>query len=111
MKALAPTDSRCTIEVTGGPDRGALERTPAAAAMYAVARGLAAGMGKELGEGSTGGASDGNIASAVGCPTLDGLGADGGGAHTLEERVLVADVPFRIALIAGLIAEAWPSRL
>ncbi len=37
----------------------------------------------------TGGGSDGNFTSAEGTPTLDGLGADGEGAHTLFENILV----------------------
>ncbi len=110
MRALTPFNPRCTLRVSGGADRGALERTDASAEMFATAKSIAARFGTTLMEGSTGGASDGNIVSAVGCPTLDGLGADGGGAHTLEERVRLDDLPFRIALIAGLIAEPWSSR-
>ena len=33
----------------------------------------------------TGGGSDGNFTAALGVPTLDGLGIDGDGAHTLQE--------------------------
>jgi glutamate carboxypeptidase len=38
---------------------------------------------------SVGGASDGNFTAGVGTPTLDGLGAVGGGAHADHEHVLV----------------------
>ncbi|MEY4898635.1 MAG: hypothetical protein RL294_446, partial [Actinomycetota bacterium] len=34
-----------------------------------------------------GGASDGNFTAAMGIPTLDGVGAVGGGAHTRDEWV------------------------
>ena len=34
----------------------------------------------------TGGGSDANFTSAMGVPTLDGLGADGDSAHTLHEH-------------------------
>jgi glutamate carboxypeptidase len=40
-----------------------------------------------------------------GIPTLDGLGPDGGGAHADDEHVLVASMPARAALLAGLLAE------
>ena len=54
-------------------------------------------------KGLTGGGSDGNLTAALGVPTLDGLGAEGGGAHARDEHVLVESLPFRAALLAGLI--------
>jgi glutamate carboxypeptidase len=51
-----------------------------------------------------GGASDCCNTAAAGCPSIDGLGAIGGGAHTTEEYVLLPPVPGRVALVAGLIA-------
>jgi glutamate carboxypeptidase len=40
----------------------------------------------------------------VGCPVLDGLGVEGDGAHTNEEFIRISDLPFRIALLAGMLA-------
>ena len=40
----------------------------------------------------TGGGSDGNFTAALGIPTLDGLGIDGNGAHTLEEYALISSI-------------------
>ncbi|GCF07545.1 M20/M25/M40 family metallo-hydrolase [Dictyobacter arantiisoli] len=51
-----------------------------------------------------GGASDCCTTAAEGCPSIDGLGAIGGGAHTADEYMLLAPVPNRVALLAGLIA-------
>lgn len=51
-----------------------------------------------------GGASDCCNMAAEGCPSIDGLGAIGGGAHTTEEYMLLSPVPQRVALLAGLIA-------
>jgi glutamate carboxypeptidase len=45
----------------------------------------------------TGGGSDANFTAALGIPTLDGLGADGDGAHTLNEFVLVSTLALRLA--------------
>jgi glutamate carboxypeptidase len=41
----------------------------------------------------------------VGVPTLDGLGAVGGGAHSDEEYVEIATIPSRIRLLAGLLRQ------
>jgi glutamate carboxypeptidase len=52
---------------------------------------------------SRGGASDCCNTAAAGCPTIDGLGAIGGGAHTSHEFASLSPVPDRTALLAGLI--------
>lgn len=53
---------------------------------------------------AVGGGSDGNFTAAIGVPTLDGLGAVGGGAHATSEHVIAATMPERAALIANLVA-------
>jgi glutamate carboxypeptidase len=103
LRALVPQLPGTSIEVTGGIDRPPLERTDAVVRLYQIARQIAAELGHGLSEGSTGGGSDGNFTAALGIPTLDGLGATGDGAHALDEHVIVADLPWRAALIAGLI--------
>ncbi|MFC7761515.1 M20/M25/M40 family metallo-hydrolase [Catellatospora bangladeshensis] len=54
---------------------------------------------------AVGGASDGNFTAGVGTPTLDGLGAVGGGAHADDEHVLIDALPGRTALLTALIAD------
>ncbi|TDT33820.1 M20/M25/M40 family metallo-hydrolase [Naumannella halotolerans] len=54
---------------------------------------------------SVGGASDGNFTAALGVPTLDGLGAAGGGAHAADEHVLVDQIPPRTALLRALVSD------
>ena len=44
----------------------------------------------------TGGGSDANFTAALGIPTLDGLGVDGDGAHTLDEYILVSTLAPRL---------------
>jgi glutamate carboxypeptidase len=102
VRAMVPEDPRCTIEIEGGIDRMPLEQTDASDRLFRIAREEAARLGFALERTGTGGGSDGNLTSAAGCPTLDGLGPDGGGAHTLDEHILLADIPPRIALLAGL---------
>lgn len=101
--ALRTETPGTSIEVQGGIDRPAMERTPAVARLYEMARDVARECGHELSEGSTGGGSDGNYTAALGVPTLDGLGAIGDGAHALHEHVDIAPLPWRAALVAGLI--------
>jgi len=66
---------------------------------------LAGELGVSLEESMTGGGSDGNWTAAVGTPTLDGLGAVGGGAHADDEHVLADSMPERAALLAELVAD------
>jgi len=103
LRALEPVDARTRLAVSGGIDRPPMERSAGVASLFAIARAVAADLGHVLGEGGTGGGSDGNLTAALGVPTLDGLGAVGGGAHAADEHVSVADLPWRAALLSGLL--------
>jgi glutamate carboxypeptidase len=103
MSSLTPTLPGATVHVEEHDSRPPLERTPGVVALYEKARAAAHDLGFELGEGSTGGGSDGNLTAALGIPTLDGLGVQGGGAHAIDEHILVADIPRRVALINRLL--------
>jgi len=104
FRALKAVDDRTAVSVTGGLDRPPLERTAQVARLYEQAFEVARELGQALGEGSTGGGSDGNFTAALGVATLDGLGAVGDGAHALQEHVDIESLPDRAALVAGLIA-------
>lgn len=104
LRGLTAVTPGARLEVSGGFNRPPMERTPGVAALYEAARDIAAGLGFALGEGGTGGASDGNFTAALGVPTLDGLGAVGDGAHALHEHVIVGELPRRAALVAELLA-------
>jgi len=101
---LRPFDERVELVVTGGINRPPLERSDKTVALYEHARAIAAQLGFELGETQVGGASDGNFAAAAGATVLDGLGISGDGAHAVHEHIVIADIPRRGALLAGLIA-------
>lgn len=67
--------------------------------LFAVAQRLLPGIeGK-----SVGGGSDGNFTAALGVPTLDGLGAVGGGAHADHEYLVIDAMTERANLVAGLV--------
>jgi len=103
MHGLQPQISGAQLEVRGGINRPPMERTTDTVRLFDLARTIGTELGIGIEEGSTGGASDGNFTSALGIPTLDGLGAVGDGAHSVDEYVDVASLPLRAALIAGLI--------
>jgi glutamate carboxypeptidase len=110
MRALRPVLDGARLEVTGGPNRPPLE-SAASAALFARAAALAAALGlPPLTCAAVGGGSDGNLTAGVGTPTLDGLGAVGGGAHADDEHVLIADLAPRAALVAALIADLAGNR-
>jgi len=100
--ALRPNNKRCGVEVSGGVNRPPMERTKGTAALFAQAATLAAKLGFELQEAATGGGSDGNFTSAVGVPTLDGMGAVGEGAHANNESILIEHLAPRTALLAAM---------
>jgi glutamate carboxypeptidase len=103
FQSLRPIDRRCTLQVTGGLNRPPMERTAGTVALYRSAATIAAGLGFELQEAATGGGSDGNFTSALGIPTLDGMGAVGEGAHAVHESILLDALVPRTALLAAMI--------
>jgi glutamate carboxypeptidase len=104
MRGLQPFDTRASIKISGGINRPPLERTPAVAALFEKARRIAAELDFELGETSVGGASDGNFAAAYCAAVLDGLGAEGDGAHASHEHIVADRLVPRAAFLAALVA-------
>lgn len=104
LRGLRPILPGARLEVRGGINRPPLERTPAVVALFRRAQTLMREIGLPLGEAWVGGGSDGNFTAALGVPTLDGLGAIGGGAHSVVEHVVIRSLPERAALLAGLLA-------
>ncbi len=99
---LTPVDARTSIAVTGGLNRPPMERNQKNLSLFAIAKTIGMNMGIELQESGTGGGSDGNFTSALGIPTIDGLGAVGDGGHARSEFVFVDSLPERAAVVAGL---------
>jgi glutamate carboxypeptidase len=103
LRALQPVDERVTLNLAGEINRPPMERTAAIAALYERAQSIAASFDYELGEAQVGGGSDGNFVAALGVPVLDGLGINGNGAHTLDEHILISDIPKRATLVTALL--------
>jgi glutamate carboxypeptidase len=103
FRSLRPVDRQCTLEVAGGLNRPPMERTPGTISLFRRAATMAKGLGFDLQEAATGGGSDGNFTSALGIPTLDGMGAVGEGAHADHESILLDALVPRTALLAAMI--------
>ena len=101
--ALKPFDPVCSLEISGGLNRPPMERTKGTVRLFEMAQELGRAIGMEVQESATGGGSDGNFTSAIGIPTLDGLGALGEGAHAPNESIVIEELPRRTALLAGLL--------
>ena len=103
FRCLRVQDRHCVVTVEGGLNRPPMERTRGTVALFRRAATLARTMGFDLEEAATGGGSDGNFTSALGIPTLDGMGAVGEGAHATHESLLLEHLAPRTALLAEML--------
>jgi glutamate carboxypeptidase len=102
---LQPHHPEAQIHVRGRLNRPPMLRDARMVQTFEKASQIAAQLGMQLQEGSTGGGSDANFTAPLGVPTLDGLGADGDGGHAITEHVLVASLPQRASLLAALVSQ------
>ncbi len=104
MLALSASSNDVQFRATRGVTRPVWEPNGKVMALYDTARGVARGLGYDISSQSSGGGSDGNFTGAMGIATLDGLGVQGAGAHTLDEHIVVESLVYRGRLMAGLLA-------
>jgi glutamate carboxypeptidase len=90
-----------SVKVAGELNRPPYEKGNAGAALYEHAKTLAAEIGFDLVDTSTGGGSDGNFTAPT-TATLDGLGVDGQGAHTHYEQIYISSIEPRARLLHRL---------
>lgn len=101
---LKPQGQDFKVTVTGGMNRPPYECSESTVQLFAHAKALAAEIGFDLVSAPrAGGGSDGNFTAALGTPTLDGLGIDGDGAHTLQEYGLISSIAPRRELMKRLL--------
>jgi glutamate carboxypeptidase len=105
MGNLRPKLPGAMIEVALGTQRPPMERDQTMIQSYTQARAIANRLGFDLPEEGSGGGSDGNTTSALGTPTLDGLGPLGEGAHAASEQVIISSIPARAALLDSILRE------
>ena len=104
MLSLRASSNDVQFQVTRGVTRPVWEPDAKGMALYDHARRIANQISFDIAHQSNGGGSDGNFTGALGIATLDGLGVQGAGAHTLEEHIEVASLARRGRLMAGLLA-------
>ncbi|HHO54975.1 MAG TPA: M20 family peptidase [Trueperaceae bacterium] len=106
IRAYKPKDERVEIEVLGGLNRPPLEFNDKNKILYAEFEKNAKKLGLEISSAIVGGGSDGNFTSAIGIPTLDGLGCVGVGPHAKHEHIVVDGTLERLALLIAFLTEA-----
>ncbi|MCZ8514738.1 M20 family metallopeptidase [Paenibacillus filicis] len=100
---LKPHSEGITLQVSGGVNRPPMEKTAGNEQLFRLAAACSFELGFPLIEEAVGGGSDGNFTTALGIPTLDGLGAVGEGIHAENEHVEIDQLPVRATLMAGLL--------
>jgi glutamate carboxypeptidase len=93
------------VKILHEPPYPPLANNAATAALAARGAKIYASIGRTLGTGGNGGASESAMASARGVPALDGLGPVGGNFHNDEEYVDLASLTPRLYLLTMLIQE------
>jgi glutamate carboxypeptidase len=101
--STGPIGSDVTVTASGEIEKPCLERTAGGLELFSLAKSIAREQDIDLVETSSGGGSDGNFTSAVGTPTLDGLGAIGNEWHSPNEYVVVSALPRRAELLRRMI--------
>jgi len=101
--SLEPVQEGIRLSVKGGIGRPPMERNDLMIETYTQYAKLAGQLGLPLAESLTGSGSDANFTAAMGIPTLDGLGARGGGMHAENEHVIVSSLARRAALLASIL--------
>ena len=102
--SLEPIGKDVELSVEGGMNRPPYQKDAGITALFEKAQSIYREIGKELNDVPlTGGGSDGNFTAALGIPTLDGLGADGKGAHAIDEQIYYSSLVPRTYLCTRLL--------
>ncbi len=89
VKGIKPHRDGIQIEVKGDLGKPPFERTEATMRLFSILEEAAEDLDMKVTHTMVGGCSDGNTTAALGVPTLDGLGAVGGGGHALHEHIII----------------------
>ena len=91
-----------TLTVSGGVDRPPMEADDRTLALWRLIEAQASSLGITVQSIATGGCSDGNFTSALGVPTIDGMGPVGANAHREDEYVALDSIVPQIQIIASV---------
>lgn len=103
IRQVLARESAAELRLTGGVHRQPMVRDRATERLAELARDCAHAAGWQVEELAVGGVSDGNVVAALGLPTLDGMGAEGGGAHRPDEWVSLDAMPRRARWLAAVL--------
>lgn len=105
MMALEPLTPGAKVNVSMQHGHNPMERNATMIRQYEQCKAIGDRYGVVVREDGSGGASDGNTVAGLGIPVLDGLGPQGDGLHALHEHVVIASLPRRSTLIAGMLKD------
>ncbi len=106
MQALKPVDPDTTLTIDVELNRPAMVKTPDTQALLDKLIQHASAAGFILEDAPvTGGGSDANFTAALGIPSVDGLGAEGDGPHTLKEYIFVSALPRRLQFWRNVLSQ------
>lgn len=91
------------VVILGGLNRGPMIFDEKSKVLFELIKSKGKELDIEIKGVSSGGASDGNLTSSVGSPTIDGLGPVGGGQHSTSEYLDLDSVEERINLLVKVI--------
>jgi glutamate carboxypeptidase len=91
-----------SVAVQGRVDRPPMEADDRSRALWMLIQETAAAMGLPIDSIATGGCSDGNFASALGVPTIDGMGLIGANAHRQDGYLEVDSIVPQVHLVAAV---------
>lgn len=100
---LQPVLKGASVRVRGNFHRGPFEPSHDNDQLFRELAMVASAFGLEVVGQHRGGASDANLTSSVGTPTIDGMGAVGEGAHSADEHVQISSLGVRAAMATELI--------
>lgn len=103
LRAYQPNDPKVVVDVQGDVNRPPMESNAANIGLFEEAKTIGSAMGVTFDSCVVGGGSDGNFTSALGVPTLDGLGSVGQGSHAVHEHIRINDTLDRLAAVAGFL--------
>ena len=93
------------VTVSRTPAFPPLASNPGTDALAARAEAIYAGIGRKIGRGGNGGASESALAYEAGVPALDGLGPVGGGFHSDKEYLDLTTLTPRLYLLTELLMD------
>ena len=105
MMALEPFVPGAKITVTKINGHKPMEHDEQMIRNFAQCKQIGESYGLTVREDGSGGASDGNTVASLGISVLDGLGPQGDGLHALHEQVVIASMPRRSTLLAGILKD------